>query len=174
MHTRVLRSISIHAPLAGCDVTPPRHSAGPDNFNPRTPCGVRQCRRHSPAPVKDISIHAPLAGCDGADYVHDGRRGNFNPRTPCGVRHKALSLFSVLCIISIHAPLAGCDLIISTAVTLTTVFQSTHPLRGATEEREHLPPKQKISIHAPLAGCDSISCADQRLAPPTKGGLTKK
>ena len=31
-----------------------------------------------------------------------------------------------------------------------------------------------VSIHAPLAGCDSISCVDKKLAPPTKGGLTKK
>ena len=57
-----------------------------------------------------ISTHAPLAGCD-------------TRRFPSG---------TTICPISIHAPLAGCDissLLLSSAYPL---FQSTHPLRGAT------------------------------------------
>ena len=34
------------------------------------------------------------------------------------------------------------------------VFQSTHPLRGATEPVRALTVHGVISIHAPLAGCD--------------------
>ena len=35
--------------------------------------------------------------------------------------------------ISIHAPLAGCDSATVIAYEHATVFQSTHPLRGATK-----------------------------------------
>ena len=78
--------------------------------------------------------------------------------------------------ISIHAPLAGCDK--STGSTSTDpIFQSTHPLRGATDTEKYDKKQNKnfnprtpcgvrrcasmlyivdddISIHAPLAGCD--------------------
>ena len=39
---RIKCIISIHAPLAGCDEQGPRGATGPQDFNPRTPCGVRQ------------------------------------------------------------------------------------------------------------------------------------
>jgi len=60
-----------------------------DDFNPRTPCGVRLEK------VKEMA----------------GDKMDFNPRTPCGVRlisgDHPLKAF----IISIHAPHAGCDFI---------------------------------------------------------------
>ena len=42
----VRQQISIHAPLAGCDYLLGRGNQGVADFNPRTPCGVRQqnCR----------------------------------------------------------------------------------------------------------------------------------
>ncbi len=125
------------------------------NFNPRTPCGVRlACRKtldqgrlfqsthpmrgatacrlgsnpsrrifQSTHPMRGatfgrpvafldlgISIHAPHAGCDkGARYGASRASG-----------------------ISIHAPHAGCDYLASSIQTPTHVFQSTHPMRGAT------------------------------------------
>ena len=165
--------ISIHAPLAGCDTLSVYLAIRSYNFNPRTPCGVRRKvqsnirgRRQfqSTHPLRgatsgnvidltfvSISIHAPLAGCDQIQ-AHGRRYGrNFNPRTPCGVRPS-----------------------ISSGSTGIPSFQSTHPLRGATFIFLFQGAKGAISIHAPLAGCDSISCANQRLAPPTKGGLIKK
>ena len=56
--------ISIHAPLAGCDdrLMPLKYLE--HNFNPRTPCGVRQLFFVIPVHLHAISIHAPLAGCD--------------------------------------------------------------------------------------------------------------
>ena len=146
--------ISIHAPLAGCD-HPQRSRRGCDKyFNPRTPCGVRRDRLHILAPTMTISIHAPLAGCDpmhgrvatakicisihaplaGCDAsgtCDRARQEYFNPRTPCGVRPRMFSTH-----------------------VLIAAFQSTHPLRGATEPRRLMPICYKISIHAPLAGCD--------------------
>ena len=81
------RIISIHAPRAGCDnlryivifrairfqSTHPVRGATrhrqllrvwSNNFNPRTPCGVRQSAIHCNFPGYKISIHAPRAGCD--------------------------------------------------------------------------------------------------------------
>ena len=80
-----------------------------------------------------ISIHAPLAGCDDLRAEHIRRYRYFNPRTPCGVRRFCACLDGVEEKISIHAPLAGCDSATVTAWDSTTVFQSTHPLRGATK-----------------------------------------
>ena len=57
-------TISIHAPLAGCDCGWWTGSTGPGNFNPRTPCGVRRGAVCVALHSRLISIHAPLAGCD--------------------------------------------------------------------------------------------------------------
>ena len=58
--------ISIHAPLAGCDVRGRRDRRG----------------------LFHISIHAPLAGCDSPHGAFQNKVVNFNPRTPCGVRQQ--------------------------------------------------------------------------------------
>ena len=57
-------------------------------------------------------------------------------------------------IISIHAPRAGCDSIARRSLTRSGEFQSTHPVRGATEFVKQHFAKGQISIHAPRAGCD--------------------
>ena len=131
-----------------------RRSCPAGNFNPRTPCGVRQARRPHENDTTSISIHAPLAGCDtirilffreffqfqsthplrGATRalaLNRALRRYFNPRTPCGVRPADVRIAFQVHGISIHAPLAGCD-----------------DLRRVRSGRVH------ISIHAPLAGCD--------------------
>ena len=78
-----------------------------------------------------ISIHAPREGCD------------FLPLRVRSRRH-----------ISIHAPCEGCDTKREVNLDLRRVFQSTHPVRGATARafRDHVP--RAISIHAPREGCD--------------------
>ena len=123
------------------------------NFNPRTPCGVRllfvpklgeTSEFQSTHPLRGatirldmgdtmhvISIHAPLAGCDRILITKSKLRTDFNPRTPCGVRL--------------------CNRL---AIPVHEVFQSTHPLRGATPVGGRFYCHRKISIHAPLAGCD--------------------
>ena len=85
----------------------------------------------NPAPAPQISIHAPLAGCDNVARRSIKPSDHFNPRTPCGVRH-------------LHHD----------TQRRTRRFQSTHPLRGATDLRGCLVTSDGISIHAPLAGCD--------------------
>ena len=145
--------ISIHAPLAGCDLAVSRSSRRAANFNPRTPCGVRPesgnrrrqweefqsthplrgatRKRHDLHRKSEISIHAPLAGCDRCWRRSRRRSSHFNPRTPCGVRRNR-----------------------HTGGLTWTRFQSTHPLRGATDHRVLFRHAVPISIHAPLAGCD--------------------
>ena len=128
-------SISIHAPHAGCDsdrsahgyrllrfqsthpmrgatATWPPGGYRPSNFNPRTPCGVRP-----DVPLFDIP-----------------KPGDFNPRTPCGVRLIRQSSAFPTNGISIHAPHAGCDSGRCKRWNVKRLFQSTHPMRGATEE----------------------------------------
>ena len=125
-------------------------------FNPRTPCGVRQRKDIRCCLPFLISIHAPLAGCD----ITPGRRWrprlDFNPRTPCGVRQRIRLCVSIANLISIHAPLAGCDRVLRGLFLLHLLFQSTHPLRGATQRQHRQKRRYRISIHAPLAGCDQV------------------
>ena len=125
------------------------------DFNPRTPCGVRRF----PPQVGDfralIAIHAPHAGCDmsskrsfqvgdifqsthpmrgatASPVPRDLRTSHFNPRTPCGVRRHARLHRPHRSDISIHAPHAGCDEVILGPDEANYLFQSTHPMRGAT------------------------------------------
>ena len=101
--------ISIHAPLAGSDLPPGRHTSCPGNFNPRSPCGERRPARN-----------------------RTWTTSYFNPRSPCGERRHRSSWWcccrrfqSTLPLrgatreqifllrmqdISIHAPLAGSDM----------------------------------------------------------------
>ena len=79
----------------------------------------------------NISIHAPHAGCDIYIQKICLCKINFNPRTPCGVRlHSERNMLR------------------------SQIFQSTHPMRGATADIFHPCFNGSISIHAPHAGCD--------------------
>ena len=82
-------SISIHAPLSGCDRSLSQLRKQRHYFNPRTPCGVRRFSRTGFDINLIISIHAPLAGCDFRNSPHIFLHiRDFNPRTPCGVRQQ--------------------------------------------------------------------------------------
>ena len=87
-----------------------------------------------------ISIHAPRAGRDTRTSFPSSKRENFNPRAPCGAR------------------LA--DSIDHAAYTL---FQSTRPVRGATELLVDVVRDPDISIHAPRAGRDTRASIDTDL-----------
>ena len=88
-----------------------------------------------------ISIHAPLAGRDdGRPRRQEGER-YFNPRAPCGARPCTVSPSSV------RVP-----------------FQSTRPLRGATQAAVDYSSSHSISIHAPLAGRDQCDRGYRRYA----------
>ena len=128
--------ISIHAPLAGCDLVIWLLVFWMSYFNPRTPCGVRRCRHlilmlgrkfQSTHPLRGatrsavlhidiskISIHAPLAGCDRVlRYVGQQR------------------------IISIYAPLAGCDVGMWSRPSSTRYFNPRTPCGVRPDRRMH-------------------------------------
>ena len=92
---------------------------------------TESCKRKSPDFM--ISIHAPLTGCDCCSFICILHHDNFNPRTPYGMRPRQTnSKYSIL------------------------QFQSTHPLRDATNAEELGAKTNAISIHAPLTGCDLL------------------
>ena len=88
----------------------------------------------------------------GADHGNDGGC-DFNPRTPCGVRRGKNSTSTRRGLFQSTHPMRGATIIFVQCVPQLS-FQSTHPMRGATERRflRHVP--TLISIHAPHAGCD--------------------
>ena len=79
--------ISIHAPHAGCDYTPPFLLFLKGIFQ---------------------STH-PMRGATAKNRLSGRSNRNFNPRTPCGVRPAHLIQLPLRRFISIHAPHAGCD-----------------------------------------------------------------
>ena len=123
------------------------------DFNPRAPCGARrrEYRRcdgvhisiHAPHAGRDdilclfflvatnISIHAPHAGRDSRGMDLKSRLEYFNPRAPCGARRINVKIVDEL-----------------------ILFQSTRPMRGATDAALRRRYLHDISIHAPHAGRD--------------------
>ena len=150
-------SVSIHAPLAGCDDDNAAHINVSASFNPRTPRGGRRADQPIP-PLHDTfqSTHPSRGATSSTKRASSMRRG-FNPRTPRGVRHHRRAHHHRWRKVSIHAPLAGCDAGLSgygsrcerfnprtpRGVRLPTIlgliyvdaFQSTHPSRGATAHK---------------------------------------
>ena len=150
-----VEEISIHAPLTGCDgkgLSTNDYTTAISIHAPLTGCDTSL---NALSNEIDISIHAPLTGCD------------CNPSSQISVPSQ----------ISIHAPLTGCDAIILREICIDGVFQSTHPLRDATDStltpltiafnfnprtpygmRRRVNVESQrvsaISIHAPLTGCD--------------------
>ena len=141
-------------PLRGATCALTRDATSWKNFNPRAPCGAR------------------LGG--GIRITFSAL--NFNPRAPCGARLQTMTMTACRLIISTHAPLAGRDVGQTYRIALSTIFQptrplrgatfmvgdvfssmifqSTRPLRGATALQSGREQHQSISIHAPLAGRD--------------------
>ena len=126
------RGISIHAPHAGCDSQAaaciktsqpfqsthpmrgatrfrPRPHLRPNNFNPRTPCGVRPPMMMMRFLVIKFQSTHPMRGATLSAPGRSPACQNFNPRTPCGVRLPVGNAMGKFPDISIHAPHAGCD-----------------------------------------------------------------
>ena len=123
-------------------------------FNPRTPCGVR--RRCASSYVNVITFQSthPVWGATTKSTGWCSSKNNFNPRTPCGVRPWAVSGLTTNILISIHAPRVGCDQEQLYRVLRAILFQSTHPVWGATAQSIGESYESYISIHAPRVGCD--------------------
>ena len=145
--------ISIHAPHAGCDYYDPTPEQARRDFNPRTPCGVRQNSGHLyRQPVGFQSTH-PMRGATRIRGASGNRRADFNPRTPCGVRLDTGTKSFTRRRISIHAPHAGCDMNCETCGRWSHI--SIHAPHAGCDSPSARPERHPlISIHAPHAGCD--------------------
>ncbi len=161
----------------GCDHlgSCPRSSA--NNFNPRSPNGLRppaiRCRLHSwyfnPRSPNGLRPNViPIVPV----YPH------FNPRSPNGLRPIFIIGFTVrfvfqstqpewaatvhsssvplLLMISIHAARMGCDSTNFKSLSIFSGFQSTQPEWAATSFFYLFLPVIIISIHAARMGCDCL------------------
>ena len=105
--------------------------------------------------VLHISIHAPRAGRDsGPSRAARRSHRNFNPRAPCGARLGTSKEKGVRTYFNPRAP-CGARPWSPPAARPTSSFQSTRPVRGATDQAGCHAPQRFISIHAPRAGRDT-------------------
>ena len=102
------------------------------NFNPRSPHGERRNQAGLVPPAERISIHAPRTGSDGGVWIAGAMSKDFNPRSPHGERRRLDEVESV-----------------------SRLFQSTLPARGATALPAAPFWMNQISIHAPRTGSDA-------------------
>ena len=124
------------------------------HFNPRAPCGARlQVIQHGIV-LLGISIHAPRAGRDRQQFHPQAHQRDFNPRAPCGARRSTQRASGNFSHFNPRAP-CGARRPPRTGRSSASRFQSTRPVRGATQSGADLPPLGQISIHAPRAGRDS-------------------
>ena len=86
-----------------------------------------------------ISIHAPRAGRDSFTYWIAESNQNFNPRAPCGAR---------------RFPWSSCS--------FATRFQSTRPVRGATEAHRHRTGPTTFQSTRPVRGATNLSARQIR------------
>ena len=146
--------ISIHAPRAGRDRRSCRPPGRPTGFQSTRP--VRGATLHHAAPPSDplfqstrpvrgatsnsphlktpktISIHAPRAGRDTARLPPICSASNFNPRAPCGARRRpAPKAPKQTRHFNPRAP-CGARPSFITPSSQQSLFQSTRPVRGAT------------------------------------------
>ncbi len=129
-------------------------------FNPRTPCGVRRPGPGGAAAVRFISIHAPLTGCDLPPTApSDGWGRHFNPRTPCGVRPHYHVLWRYEGVFQSTHPLRGATVGDVLSLTPEQIFQSTHPLRGATSMLAVVVGSDIFQSTHPLRGATRRRCS---------------
>ena len=147
-------TISIHAPHAGCDRCARSGSKQRFLFQSTHPMRGATAANFAILSKPSISIHAPHAGCDMRKRGTFDYRKNFNPRTPCGVRPKVRGGAGHR---GTHFnPRTPCGVRPrpQSIKDKCSVFQSTHPMRGATSKIVPVVAFLPISIHAPHAGCD--------------------
>ena len=97
----------------------------------------------------------PVWGATSCSPPHHPGSYNFNPRTPCGVRRlKEVEVHDVNRDFNPRTP-CGVRPPRPRRTSISCIFQSTHPVWGATNDYIRLESESAISIHAPRVGCDS-------------------
>ena len=170
--------ISIHAPHARSDQEMKASMEDTEYFNPRSSCEERRVNAGDNVVWNGISIHAPHARSDMAYVALTLSAAYFNPRSSCEERLAHLLAGEGRPPISIHAPHARSDqlrwswgvsasnfnprssceerLEYGRLQMVTSLFQSTLLMRGATRSRVNTYKWPIISIHAPHARSDYV------------------
>ena len=174
---RAFTGISIHAPRAGSDENALKNWSTLSSFQSTLPVRGATSKEDKQKMETTISIHAPRAGSDltgmsdpekwirfqstlpvrgATSFSRAAFAGScyFNPRSPCGERRGAGRRIRGNRLISIHAPRAGSDIQKLAFLSDSLGFQSTLPVRGATQRQKNRWELFYISIHAPRAGSD--------------------
>ena len=170
--------ISIHAPLTGCDRMTLHQIISVTYFNPRTPYGMRRYKCFAIDDYARFQSTHPLRDATQIVQIEQSQLLYFNPRTPYGMRRTAVHCYIMYTryfnprtpygmrrvereitkgVIQDFNPRTpyGMRLSIYICNRNPPRFQSTHPLRDATNcFFEYLYMQSEISIHAPLTGCD--------------------
>ena len=126
--------ISIHAPREGCDPRMVRSASQLSLFQSTHPAWGATYILPLFAGYNNISIHAPREGCDGTPPGSSSGRSDFNPRTPRGVRLTWKPRLPPISIFQSTHPARGATIDWECCVP-KILFQSTHPARGATPWR---------------------------------------
>ena len=167
--------MSIHTPLAGSDRSRRTCANVPSYFNPHSPCGERRFGRRlqvlnkifqSTLPLRGatagtagaathrlISIHTPLAGSDQRLQSFGELGWNFNPHSPCGERPTPRDNLAAVHKFQSTLPLRGATEYLRACYEIDPISIHT-PLAGSDHHRRETHQNQQISIHTPLAGSD--------------------
>ena len=104
-----------------------------DYFYPRSPRGERPgCRSASITLIKTFLSTLPARGATSGWKKAASSSGHFYPRSPRGERLSPVCICFTAKSISIHAPREGSDCFRVLFSSLTSLFLSTLPARGAT------------------------------------------
>ena len=126
-------SISIHAPIVGCDNCVRCFAIFRRYFNPRTHRGVRPFFVNVSFIVNKFQSTHPSWGATAGSLVLIQRTKLFQSTHPSWGATVMEDNFRPCRYISIHAPIVGCDLLMINLVNIS----------------------RDISIHAPIVGCDT-------------------
>ena len=123
-------------------------------FNPRSPCGERPNLSETDRKTVEFQSTLPMRGAT-ADFIvaHPTSR-DFNPRSPCGERQREFCKNLQAANFNPRSP-CGERLLGAAQRVRVERFQSTLPMRGATNMQITIKALNLISIHAPHAGSDS-------------------
>ena len=130
---RNCRPISIHAPHAGCDLFKIYQCWASSIFQSTHP--MRGATVLRAAQTRACCYFNPRTPCGVRPeflFLVGEPSHYFNPRTPCGVRHETdVDALAELIFQSTH-PMRGATFLNTLKLITSLLFQSTHPMRGAT------------------------------------------
>ena len=149
--------ISIHTPHAGSDIFVVLVHFRNSPFQSTLPMRGATDDCHCGAAAGEFHSTLPMRGATFPAYQGSFLFSYFNPHSPCGERPGSDFPPTSLLDISIHTPHAGSDHVGGVILYSPLLFQSTLPMRGATDIDKEIARLIGISIHTPHAGSDAWS-----------------